>query len=133
MANTSRRLISPEDLHPSPGYSHVAVASGSRIVFLAGQVALERDFTIVGGTDLAAQTRRAMQNVGTALDAAGGDWGDVVRRTIYTTRPGEFETIAAAIDAVTGGGPQPAQTIVGVTGLALPGLLIEIEVTAVIA
>jgi enamine deaminase RidA (YjgF/YER057c/UK114 family) len=132
MANTSRRLISPEDLHPSPGYSHVAVASGSRIVFLAGQVALERDFTIVGGTDLAAQTRRAMQNVGTALDAVGGDWGDVVRRTIYTTRPGEFETIAAAIDDVTGGGPQPAQTIVGVTGLALPGLLIEIEVTAVI-
>lgn len=133
MANASRRLISPEGLHPSPGYSHVAVASGSRIVFLAGQVALERDFTIVGGTDLAAQTRRAMQNVGTALDAAGGDWGDVVRRTIYTTRPGEFEAIAAAIDDVTGGGPQPAQTIVGVTGLALPGLLIEIEVTAVIA
>ncbi|MDA8311729.1 MAG: RidA family protein [Actinomycetota bacterium] len=133
MANASRRLISPETLHPSPGYSHVAVASGSRIVSLAGQVALERDFTITGRTDLAAQTRRAMQNVAAALEAAGADWGDVVRRTIYTTRPGEFETIAAAIDEVTGGGPQPAQTIVGVTGLALPGLMIEIEVTAVIA
>jgi len=132
MANTSRRLFSPEDLHPSPGFSHIAVASGSRIVFLAGQVALERDFTIVGGTDLAAQTRCAMQNVRTALYSVDGDWGDVVRRTIYTTRPAEFETIAAAIDDVTGGGLQPAQTIVGVTGLALPGLLIEIEVTAVI-
>lgn len=133
MPNASRRLISPETLHPSPGFSHIAAASGSTIVFLAGQVALERDFSIAGGTDLAAQTRRAMQNVGTALSEVGADWGDVVRRTIYTTRPTEFETIAAAIDEVTGGGPQPAQTIVGVTGLALPGLLIEIEVTAVVA
>lgn len=133
MPNASRRLISPETLHPSPGFSHIAVASGSTIVLLAGQVALERDFSIVGGTDLAAQTRRAMQNVGVALGEVGADWGDVLRRTIYTTRPTELETIAAAIDEVTGGGAQPAQTIVGVTGLALPGLLIEIEVTAVIA
>lgn len=133
MANASRHVTSPDALHPSPGYSHIAKASGSTIVCLAGQVALERDFSIVGATDLAAQTRHAMQNVAVALEAAGADWGDVVRRTIYTTQPTEFETIAGAIDEVTGGGPQPAQTIVGVTGLALPGLLIEIEVTAVVA
>ncbi|MGH9029175.1 MAG: RidA family protein [Acidimicrobiales bacterium] len=132
MANVARRLIAPEDLHPTPGYSHVVVAAGSRLVFLAGQVALDRDFTIVGGADLAEQTRRAMHNVGVALGAAGAGWEDVVRRTIYTTRPTEFEEIAAAIDDVTGGAPQPAQTIVGVSGLALPGLLIEIEVTAMI-
>ena len=50
-----------------------------------------------------------------------------------STRSGrtEFETITAAIDEVTGGAEHPAQTIVGVTGLAVPGLLIEIECTAV--
>ncbi len=132
MANANRQLISPEELHPSPGFSHIAMASGSKIVCLAGQGALEPDFTLVGMTDLATQTRRAMQNVGAALRAVGADFDDVVRRTIYTTRPSEFEVIAAAIDEVTGGGEQPAQTIVGVTGLALPGMLIEIEVTAVL-
>ena len=74
-----------------------------------------------------------MRNVETAMDAAGVTWGDIVRRTIYTTRPTEYETITAGIDAVTGGAAHPPQTIVGVTGLALPGLLVEIECTAVLA
>lgn len=44
-----------------------------------------------------------MRNVETAMRAAGADWGDIVRRTIYTLRPAEYETITAAIDEVTGG------------------------------
>ena len=60
-------------------------------------------------------------------------WDDVVRRTIYTTEPAAYETITRAIDEVTGGADHPAQTIVGVTGLAVPGCLIEIECTAVVA
>ena len=73
-----------------------------------------------------------MRNVEAALTAAGAAWDDVVRRTVYTVHPTEYETITAAIDEVTGGAEHPAQTIVGVTGLAVPGLLIEIECTAVI-
>ena len=73
-----------------------------------------------------------MRNIEHALAAAGAGWDDVVRRTIYTLRPTEWETIAAAIEEVTGGAEHPAQTIIGVTGLALPGLLIEIECTAVL-
>ena len=57
-------------------------------------------------------------------------WDDIVRRTVYTTMPTEFETISSAIAEVTGGAGYPAQTIAGVTGLALPGLLIEVEATA---
>jgi enamine deaminase RidA (YjgF/YER057c/UK114 family) len=84
-----RKLINPPELFAPPGFSHVAVGDGRRLVCIAGQVALAPDFTIIGSGDLGAQTRAAMQSV-------------------------------------------PAQTIIGVTGLALPGLLIEVEVTALI-
>jgi enamine deaminase RidA (YjgF/YER057c/UK114 family) len=127
-----RKLINPPELFEPPGFSHVAVASGRRLVCVAGQVALGPDFSIVGGEDLRVQTRAAMESAGAALSAAGAGWDDVVRRTIYTLRPGEFELIGAAIREVTGGAADPPQTIIGVSGLALPGLLIEIELTALI-
>ena len=127
-----RELLNPPALHPAPGFSHVAIASGTKVVHVAGQVALDASFGIVGGDDLGEQTKAAMRNVELALRAAGVGWDDVVRRTIYTLQPTEFATITAAIDDVTGGADHPAQTIVGVTGLAVDGLLIEVECTAVV-
>jgi enamine deaminase RidA (YjgF/YER057c/UK114 family) len=128
-----RELVNPPELHPAPGFSHVAIAEGRRLVSFAGQVALDQAFGIVGGDSLLEQTKAAMRNVEQAMRAVGVGWDDIVRRTIYTTQPTEYETITAGIDAVTGGADHPAQTIVGITGLALPGLLIEIECTAVLA
>jgi enamine deaminase RidA (YjgF/YER057c/UK114 family) len=125
-----RELLNPPELHPAPGFSHITVARGSRLVFFAGQVALDRDFSIVGEGDLRAQTVAAMRNLEVAVNAAGVTWDDIVRRTVYTTMPTEFELITQGIEEVTGDAGHPAQTIIGVTGLALPGLLIEIEVTA---
>jgi enamine deaminase RidA (YjgF/YER057c/UK114 family) len=125
-----RQSTNPTELHPAPGFSHVTEARGGRIVYLAGQVALDGTFGIVGGDDLFEQTKAAMQNVELALKAAGARWEDVVRRTIYTTQPTEYETITRAIEEVQRSSDHPAQTIVGVTGLAVPGLLIEIECTA---
>lgn len=125
-----RQVTNPPALHPAPGFSHIAEERGQRVIHFAGQVALDREFGIVGGDDLFEQTKAAMRNVEVALEAAGADWGDIVRRTIYTLHPTEFETIARAISEVTGEPEEPAQTIIGVTGLALPGLLIEIECTA---
>jgi enamine deaminase RidA (YjgF/YER057c/UK114 family) len=127
-----RRLLNPAELHPAPGFSHVAIAGGSRVVHFAGQLGLNQDFSLAA-EDLHGQTAAAMRNVKVAMDAAGVTWDDVVRRTIYTLHPTEYETITAAIDEVTGGAAHPAQTIVGVTGLAVPGCLIEIECTAVLA
>lgn len=127
-----RELLNPSELHPAPGFSHVAIATGTKVVHLAGQVALDPQFGVVGGDDLGEQTKAAMRNVEVALRAAGAGWDDVVRRTVYTLHPTEYETITAAIDEVTGGADHPAQTIVGITGLAVPGLLIEIECTAVV-
>jgi enamine deaminase RidA (YjgF/YER057c/UK114 family) len=128
-----RRLINPPELFPPPGFSHVAVATGGRLVCIAGQTAITPEFAVVGEGDLAAQTRAAIESVGIALRAAGAGWDDVVRRTIYTVAPTEFEVIARAIAEVTGDSADPPQTIIGVTGLALPQLMIEIEVTALLS
>jgi enamine deaminase RidA (YjgF/YER057c/UK114 family) len=126
---TNRKLSNPPGLHPAPGFSHVVVATGRNLAFIAGQVALAPDFSIIGRDDLGEQTTAAMRNLEIALKSLGASFGDVVRRTIYTTRPTEYETITAAIEAVQGSADHPAQTILGVTGLAVPGLLIEIEAT----
>lgn len=125
-----RELLNPAGLHPAPGFSHITIATGSKLVFFAGQVALGKEFGIVGEGDLRAQTVAAMRNVEVAIAEAGVTWDDIVRRTVYTTMPTEYETITSGIDEVTGGAGHPAQTILGVTGLAVQGLLIEIECTA---
>lgn len=126
----SIRLINPATLHPAPGYSHVAESSGKRMVHFAGQVALDREFRIIGDS-IHAQTVAAMTNLKAAMDEVGIGWGDIVRRTVFTLHPTEYEAISRAIEEVTGGADNPPQTIIGVTGLAVPGLLIEIECTAV--
>ena len=127
----ARELVNPDGLHPTPGFSHVAVATGSRVVHFAGQLGLNEDFSLAAD-DLHGQTVKAMRNVEVAMGSVGVSWDDIVRRTIYTLHPTEYETITRAIDEVTGGADHPAQTIVGVTGLAVPGCLIEIECTAVL-
>jgi enamine deaminase RidA (YjgF/YER057c/UK114 family) len=129
---SERKVINPSELFDPPGFSHAVVASGQRVVSIAGQTALAKDFSIIGGEDLVAQTKAAMESVKVALDAAGASWGDVIRRTIYTLAPTQYEAIGKAIHEVTGETEHPAQTILGVTALAVPGLLIEIEVTALI-
>jgi len=125
-----RELINPSALHPAPGFSHITIANGTRTIYFAGQVAIDTEFNLIGENDLRAQTVAAMRNLEIAIREVGVTWDDIVRRTIYTTMPTEYETITSGIDEVTGGAGHPAQTILGVTGLAVPGLLIEIEATA---
>ncbi|HEX6762786.1 MAG TPA: RidA family protein [Gaiellaceae bacterium] len=122
-----RQILNPDTIHPPAGYSHIVNATGSRLAFVAGQAALDRDFSVVGEGDLGAQTRQVMANLRLALDELGAGWEDVVKATVYTTQPYEYETIGRAMAEALGGAAPPAQVIAGVTGLALPELLIEIE------
>src|SRR5471030_2860859 len=81
---------------PKPSSSAIWPAkctSGATLVHFAGQIALDEGFGIVGGDDLHAQTRAAMLNLQTAMGSAGVDWGHIVRRTIYTTQPTQYEVI----------------------------------------
>ncbi len=71
----SRELINPPALHDSPGYSHIAVTDAKKLVFLAGQVALDKNFELIGGDDLYAQTRATVANAVIALEAGRCDLG----------------------------------------------------------
>jgi enamine deaminase RidA (YjgF/YER057c/UK114 family) len=122
-----RQIVNPARIHPPPGYSHIAVATGSRLAFISGQAAIDTDFSIVGEGDLAAQTRKVMENLQVALDELGAGWDDVVKATVYTTQPHEYETIGRAMGEAMGGAAPPSQVLLGVTSLALAELLVEIE------
>lgn len=119
----------------TPSYSHVAVASGARTICLAGQVPADAEGKLVGGTDLAAQATQVMENIRTALAAAGASMADVVKITTYVVdyRP-EHRAIISEVRArfFAGRAAPPASTLVGVAALASPDWLIEIEAVAVV-
>jgi enamine deaminase RidA (YjgF/YER057c/UK114 family) len=127
-------LINPDDLVEPQGYTHVAVATGSRLVFISGQVAQDAEGEIVGIGDLAAQTEQALGNVGIALKAAGATFGDVAKTTIYVVdwRPEKMADLMEGLSRTEVGQPGPT-TLIGVAALADPRLLVEFDVTAVTA
>jgi enamine deaminase RidA (YjgF/YER057c/UK114 family) len=126
------QLINPKDLAMPESYTQVVAATGSRLVFVAGQVAEDADGNLVGPGDLAAQARQAFANVGRALAAAGARPEQVARLTIYVVghRPEHLAHISEARVAVFGD-HKPADTLLGVEKLAEPGFLIEVEAIAV--
>lgn len=124
-------LINPEDLPKPRSYHQVAVATGTRIVFVAGQVSEDVEGDLVGEGDFALQARTAFANVGRALAAAGAQPDQVARITIYVVahRPELLPLISEARIAVFGD-HRPADTLLGVATLAEPGYLIEVEAIA---
>ncbi|MGX1762544.1 RidA family protein, partial [Streptomyces lydicus] len=76
-------LLNPSGLPEIPVYRQVSIASGSKLVFIAGQVACDAEGTTVGEGDLAAQIEQCYLNIGTALAAAGGSFDDVAKLTVY--------------------------------------------------
>lgn len=125
--------INPEDLPAPSTYTHVVVATGSRLVFVAGQEPEDQHGKLVGAGDLAAQARQVFSNVGRALDAAGALPEDVTKITIFVVgyRPQYLPVIEQGRVALFGD-HKPADTIVGVEALSRPEYLIEVEATAVV-
>lgn len=124
----------PAGLLHNAGFSQVVVASGARMVFTAGQVSIDEHGALVGADDLAAQTAQAMRNVGLALAAANASYADIVKLTTYVVgyAPELRAVIGKARAPFFAGGAPPASTLVGVSALALPEWLVEIEAIAVV-
>ena len=130
-------LMNPEGLAKTDLYRQVSVATGAKLVFVAGQVARDTDGATVGEGDLAAQVEQCYLNLATALAGAGASFDDVVKLTVHLVdwtpdkMPLFTEGLARAA-ARAGITAAPPLTGVGVATLAAPDLLVEIEATAVI-
>jgi len=133
MANSR---INPESMYNSLGYgfSHAALQESGKTLHMAGQVAWDADCNVIGGDDLAAQTRQTLANIKTVLEAAGGTLADLVRLRIYVVNhtPDKLGVVLPEIGAFFGSVTPPPNTFLGVQALALPDFLIEIEATAAI-
>ena len=126
------QLINPEDLPTPSTYTHVIVAAGSRMVFIAGQEPEDAQGNLVGPGDLASQARQVFANLGRALAAAGAHPEQVAKITIYVVhhRP-EYLPVIEQARLRLFGDHKPADTVVGVETLARPGYLIEVDAIAV--
>ncbi|MEW7850742.1 RidA family protein [Massilia aurea] len=132
-----RRAINPESMYASTpfGFSHAVEQQPGRTLHLAGQVAWDSQYQLVGAGDVIAQTRQVLANLKDVLAAAGATPADVVRMRTYIVGhdPEKLGAICAEIAAFYGDAEPAANTVLGVAALALPDFLIEIEVTAALA
>ncbi|MFJ8466619.1 RidA family protein [Streptomyces swartbergensis] len=131
-------LVNPEGLPKPEVYRQLSVATGSKLVFLAGQVARDADGRPVGEGDFAAQVEQCYLNVATALAGIGGSFDDVAKLTVYVVdwSPEKMPLLGEGVSrasAKLGIDPVKPITLLGVAALGEPDLLVEVEATAVMA
>lgn len=127
----SSRYINPPSLVKPNGYTHVVVAPDGRTVYVAGQVAFDSTGKLIGAGDFQAQAEQVFQNLRRALTSVGGSLDDVVKTTTFVTDPKHVPVLRELRTKFLGSAHPPANTLVVVSALARPGLLIEIEAVAV--
>ena len=129
------RRINPPELGAPPGYSQIVDVRVGRMIFIAGQTALDRDGEVVGKNDFAAQADQVFRNLGAALQSVGCTASDLVKLTVFLRDMGNLQTYREArnrfFTAVTPPAA-PAVTLVEVSNLYGPDFLIEIEAVAAV-
>ncbi|MFI6062179.1 RidA family protein [Streptomyces sp. NPDC051286] len=126
--------INPAELSPPTGFSHAVTATGSRLVLLAGQTALDRDGKIIGAT-LPEQFATALTNLLTALRAAGGSPADLARMTVYATDVADYRAHAPELGRIwqrLAGRDYPAMAVIGAARLWDEQALVELDGIAVL-
>ena len=125
--------INPPELGSPSGYSQIVEVSAGRIIFIAGQTALDRDGNVVGRNDFAAQAEQVFQNLAIALRAGGCTPADLVKLTVFLTdmdNLGRYREARNRFFASVTPPAAPAVTLVEVSKLYGPDFLIEIEAIA---
>ncbi|MEV6651436.1 RidA family protein [Streptomyces sp. NPDC051219] len=130
----SLQRINPAELSPPTGFSHAVTATGSRLVFLAGQTALDRDGKVTGET-LPAQFETALTNLLTALRVAGGTPAALARVTVYATDVAAYRAHASELGAIwrrLAGRDYPAMAVIGAARLWDEQAMVELDGFAVL-
>jgi enamine deaminase RidA (YjgF/YER057c/UK114 family) len=126
--------INPPSLAGPSGFSHAVIARSGRLVFLAGQTAMDSSGRLVG-SDVAGQFEQALTNILEALAAAGGQPADLASLTVYAVDLGDYQAYSREIGAVWRrlvGRDYPAMAAIGVARLWDPAALVEIQGYAVV-
>ena len=127
-------FLNPPSLCKTFGWTHVVSTNGGKTIHISGQAAIDAAGQVVGKGDLKRQTEQTFENLRLALAAAGVTWNDVVVTRLYVVnfKPEQLPIIREVRSRYVHPDHPPASTLVGVTALAHPDWLIEIEATAVV-
>jgi 2-iminobutanoate/2-iminopropanoate deaminase len=130
------KAVTSKALGPTLGmYSHGVVAPGGEVVVVAGQVGMDRTGSLVGPGDVIAQTKQTFENIRAVLEAAGSGMKQVVRFQTFLTHATDIEGFMQArreaFPRYFPDGVYPPNTILVVSRLVQPELLVEIEAMAV--
>jgi enamine deaminase RidA (YjgF/YER057c/UK114 family) len=130
----SLERVNPGELSPPTGFSHAVTATGGRLVFLAGQTALDTEGKVTGAT-LPEQFEKALTNLLTALRHAGGTPADLARVTIYATDVADYREQAPQLGRIwkrLAGRDYPAMAVIGAVRLWDEECLVELDGVAVL-
>ncbi|NLS00355.1 RidA family protein [Rhizobium sp. P38BS-XIX] len=123
-----KNFLNPQSMPKPFGYSQIVVTGPGRTVYVAGQIALDAQGQLVGAGDIRAQTEQVFRNLQAAMQAAGGDLGDIVKLTVFMVDVGALAIFREVRDRFIKPGPRvPASSLVQVSALFRPEFLIEIE------
>lgn len=131
-------IFNPDSINsPRGSYSHVAeLQPGAKLVVIAGQVAIDPEGNVVGQGDFDAQCARVYANVGAALEAAGGDWRNVIQFMTFLTRKEDIARLAdyrrREFPKLYPDGSYPPNTLLVVSALAADELLLEVQAIAAV-
>ena len=126
------RFVKSENLPPSPGYSQAVEIRRGRIIYIAGQVSLDRSGKMVGEGDMRAQAQQTFENLKSALEASGANFKDVVKLNYYFADISHLAVVREVRDKFINTANPPASTAVEVKGLFREPFLIEVEAVAVV-
>jgi enamine deaminase RidA (YjgF/YER057c/UK114 family) len=131
----SIKRLNPPELGTPPGYSQVVDVRADRLVFIAGQTALNRDGELIGKNDFAAQAAQVFHNLSIALAAVGCTASNLIKLTVFLRDMDNLATyreVRNRFFATTTPAAAPAVTLVEVSRLYGPDFLIEIEAIAAV-
>lgn len=126
----STQFFNPAGIPKPTGYTQVVTTDARKLVFISGQIGVDANGEMKGG--LPAQTAQVFENLKVALAAVGATFENVIKVTTYIVNytPASRQTLIETRDKYFNPQNPPASTLVGVSALAFPGLLIEIEAIA---
>ena len=126
------QLLTPATMPKSVGYSQLVAITGGTLVFISGQVALDKSGNVVGKDDFRSQLQQVFENLKAAIEAAGGTFHDVVKLNSYFIDLSQVAEFREIRDRYVNPANPPVSTAVQVPRLFRPEFTVEVEAVAVV-